>query len=182
MVEIFKFALWINNPSGGILRVDQTIGQYARFKPSFTLEQIFKNVYRIPESSAQPSIDSYIITDGNLILFQITRNVNHPISSAGLIDLFERLNLLNKTRANPSFAMLIFVVLKGLGSNFPKQSIANLDVFSMNDIKDQECCIIPGIKQAKKRKLDDIGIRNCQELIVAYNNSDPDIKFCQREY
>jgi hypothetical protein len=146
------------------LPIDPTIDQYERFKPNFTLEEVFKNVYRIPEPSSQPSIDSYILTGANLILFQITRNPNHPISSAGLVVLFKRLNLLNGVRAKPVFAMIIFVVPKGLGSNFPKQSIVNLDVFSMDDIKDRECCIIHGIKQAKKRKLDDIGIRNCQEL------------------
>ncbi len=64
-----------------------------------------------------------------------------------------------------------------MGSNFPKQSIANLDIFSFDDIKNRQCSIIPGIKQAKKRQLDEIGIRNCQDLITAYKNSDPGISF-----
>jgi hypothetical protein len=172
-VEILEFVLWTILP----LKVTKTIGQYKRFKPKFTLEEVFKNVYRIPESSSQPSIDSYIRTSGKLILFQITRNLNHPISSAGLIDLFKRLDILTGVKENPAIAVIVFVVPKGLGTNFSKQNISNLEVFSMNDVNNRECSIIPGIKQAKKRKLEDIGIKNCQELIAAFHSSNPNISF-----
>lgn len=154
-----------------------TIGKYERFKPNFSMEEVFKNVYRIPESSSQPSIDSYILTSQNLKLFQITRNANHPISSAGLIDLFKRLDILNEVKVNPDFVVIMFVVPKGLGTNFSKQVISNLDVFSMDEVKNLLCSVIPGIKQVKKRKLEDIGIKNCQELITAYKNNDPNIGF-----
>jgi hypothetical protein len=90
--------------------------------------------------------------------------LNHPISSAGLIDLFKRLDILTGVKENPSIAVIVFVVPKGLGTNFSKQNISNLEVFSMNDIKDRECSIIPGFKQAKKRKLEDAN--HSQELHV----------------
>ncbi len=110
---------------------------------NLNLEEVFKSVYRIPESSSQPSIDSYIRTSGKLVLFQITRNLNHSIISAGLIDLFKSLDILTGAKENPAFAVIVFVVPKGLGIS--KQNISNLYVFLMDDIKDRECSIIPGI-------------------------------------
>jgi hypothetical protein len=76
---------------------------------NLNLEEVFKSVYRIPESSSQPSIDSYIRTSGKLVLFQITRNLNHSIISAGLIDLFKSLDILTGAKENPAFAVISYL-------------------------------------------------------------------------
>jgi hypothetical protein len=40
-----------------------------------------------------------------------------------------------------------------------------------------DCSVVPGINHLKKRKLDDIGINNCLQLITAFKSGDPKISF-----
>jgi hypothetical protein len=163
------------------IKISPTTAHLERFKPKLTLDQVLKIVYQIPESQAQPSIDSFILTPENLILFQITRSTDHPIGANGLIELFKNLNMINEIRMNPAFVMILFVVPKGVGSSFVKQDIMNpLENFAVDDLKTCECTIIPGIKQAKKRRLDEIGINSCHALIEACNRNDERISFVMK--
>jgi hypothetical protein len=52
---------------------NQTIGEYSRFHKNFLLDDIFKYIYQIPEVPNYPSIDSFIITENAVLMFQITR-------------------------------------------------------------------------------------------------------------
>ena len=109
----------------GTLSVVPTIGHYQRFASNFTLEMVFQNVYQMPKSQSFKSIDSYIISNHGLFLFQITTSSNHPVNCAGLVELFAKLELVEHIKQNPTFVQLIFVVPEGMGESFKRQKLTS---------------------------------------------------------
>jgi nucleotidyltransferase/DNA polymerase involved in DNA repair len=86
------------------------------------------------------------------------------------------LDQLNRVKANPLLAQLIFVVPKGLGENFRSQEIEFPKKWKGKEMGIGE---IPGIGPKKRKKLFDLGIKNSTQLIEAYNCQDENLKFVQ---
>jgi nucleotidyltransferase/DNA polymerase involved in DNA repair len=76
-------------------------------------------------------------------------------------------------------AQLIFVVSKGMGDNFRSQDIEFSEKWIGKDMGKIDCIEIPGIGKKKRKKLSNLGIENCAQLIEAYNRQDEDVKFVQ---
>jgi hypothetical protein len=79
--------------------VEQT-GIYKRFKEKMAFDQIFRKIYHTPEIVNLQSVDSfcYFASLGILIMFQITRNVAHPVASEGIVTLLKKLELLEEVK------------------------------------------------------------------------------------
>ncbi|CAK4650434.1 unnamed protein product, partial [Aphanomyces euteiches] len=121
--DTFKYAQLDEPKQEKSLTINKTMGHYERFATNFTLEMVFQNVYQIPISQTFKSIDSFIHLDHTLLLFQITKSMNHPVDCAGLVELFAKLELVDKIKQNPRFAQLIFVVPQGMGGSYKNQQL-----------------------------------------------------------
>jgi hypothetical protein len=165
------------NSSHSTIDINQTIGQYSRFKKNFVLDDIFKNIYQIPEAPNFPSIDSFIIIDDVVLMFQITKNIKHPVLSSGLVMVLKPLGKLDVDLENPLLAQLIFVVPKGMGENYQEQEITNSDAFTATNLETVSCDKIPGIGSKKNDRLKDLGIENCAQLISAYERDKEKFRF-----
>lgn len=157
------------------LSIVPTVGHFERFKRSFSFEDVIMDADRIPESSWQPWIDSYMITDSGLLIFQIPIQAKHPVKASELVDLLNRLQILESVKADPAYAKIIFVVPQGEGSQYRKQEIANGVV--QCDVEHADCTIVSGIGPIKKEELAKLGIRSCKDLLSAYENGDGRINF-----
>jgi hypothetical protein len=146
-----------------ILLIAPTIGHYQRFTSSLTLEMVFQNVYQMPKSQSFKSIDSYILTNQMLYLFQITTSLNHPVNCAGLVELFVKLELEAKIKHNPRFVQLIFVVPGGMGKSYKRQKLTSGQV-SIDNWMEVDVGIIPGIGLVREENLKMKGIYTCSEL------------------
>jgi hypothetical protein len=60
--ETFKIRSLGGNAEESQLSISPTVGKYERFKKVFMAAQIFREIYQIPSSDNQESIDSYILT------------------------------------------------------------------------------------------------------------------------
>ena len=159
-------------------KLDETVGIYTKFKMA-QLEQVFEDAYRQPDSSTLRSgVDAYYLTkSGVLWLFQMTRNVDHKVNVEGVLELLERLGKLEDT----DNVNLVFVVPKGVAATFPVQQFKVLDVFRP-DLSDEQvmalaCDNIPGIKQAKKRKLNDDGMTSIGDVMTVKTQSPDRVSF-----
>jgi hypothetical protein len=165
------------NSSRSMIEINQTIGQYSLFKKNFLLDDIFKYIYHIPEMPNYPSIDSFIVTDNAVLMFQITMRESHPVKSSGLVTLLESLGQLADEQENPLLAQLMFVVPKGMGESYRKQDILFLEAFAATNLETIMCEKIPGIGSKKSARLKVLGIENCKQLIDAYNRGDNEVQF-----
>lgn len=149
------------------LKLDETVGNYTKFKLA-DVERIFEDAYRNPGSSTLRSVDSYYLTNsGVLWLFQMTRNVDHKINAEGILELLEKLGKLDDMDS----VNLVFVVPFDVSERFPEQSFKLLDVFRQ-DLTDEEvnnltCGKMPGIKDSRKRKLNEAGLDTIGDLLHA---------------
>jgi hypothetical protein len=167
----------LSNSSRSMIDINQTIGQYSRFKTNFLLDNIFKYVYQIPEVPNYPSIDSFMITENAVLMFQITMSESHPVKLSGLVILLDSLGQLDDNQENPLLAQLIFVVPKGMGENYRKQDIQFLEALVATNLESVGCKEIPGIGAKKSARLKDLGIENCTQLIDAYNRGEEEVQF-----
>jgi hypothetical protein len=153
----------LDDATGDSLELRPTDSSVAPFKSNFSSDSVIMNAYRIPESSSQPSIDSYILAEAGLWMFQITIQHTHPIKSSGLIDLLKQLELLDSVKEDPTFVKIIFVVPQDVGSNFKTQQIETEDRSFLSDLDCADVTCLTGIGQAKKRRLaEQLGIRSCR--------------------
>jgi hypothetical protein len=156
--------------------INPTIGTYERFASDFTLEMVFENIYEIPESQTFKSIDSFIYCRQSnlLLLFQITTSAHHPVNSAGLIELFARLEILDRVKEGTIAVQLFFVVPVGMGDNYKRQDLTH-GKSHCTDLAHLEVDNIDNIGPKKKRKLNDLGISNCLDLISRHNVGDKSV-------
>jgi hypothetical protein len=169
----------LNNECGlSPLKIDCTVGTYERFASDFTLEMVFENIYEIPESQNFKSIDSFIYSEqlNQLLLFQITTSIHHPVNSAGLIELFSRLKILDRVRESTIAVELIFVVPVGMGTNYKRQDLTH-GKSHCTDLAYLQVDNIDNIGPKKKRKLDELGISNCLDLISRHDVGDERVSF-----
>jgi len=167
----------LDDSSRSTIDINQTIGQYSRFNKSSIQDEIFEYIYRIPKASKFPSIDLFILTEKSVLMFQITRSESHPVKSSGLVSLLQPLGQLNDEQENSLSAQLIFVVPKGMGDKYKRQDIEYLEELTGTDLGFVECEKIPGIGSKKNKKLKDLGIENCAQLIEAYNRGEEKVGF-----
>ena len=153
------------------IQIEETVGEYTKFKTA-DMEQIFEKAYREPDSSTLRSVDSYYKTEKELWLFQMTRNVDHKVNVEGVLELLEKLKMLQDTDA----VNLVFVVPQNVGGDFPVQQFKLLEVYhpdlSDDRLKDLPCDKVPGINDRKQRKLNDDGLYTIGQLQEA-RVSDP---------
>jgi hypothetical protein len=167
----------LSNSSRSMIDINQTIGQYSRFKPNFLLDDIFKYVYQIPEVPNYPSIDSFMISENAVLMFQITMRESHPVKLSSLVTLLDSLGQLDDDQENPLLAQLIFVVPKGMGENYRKQDIQFLEALVATNLETVRCKEIPGIGSKKNARLKDLGIENCKQLIDAHYRGEEEVQF-----
>ena len=160
------------------LAINPTIGNYERFASNFTLEMVFENIYEIPDSQIFKSIDSFIYyrQSNLLLLFQITTSAHHPVNSAGLIELFSSLEIVNRVKEGTIVVQLIFVVPVGMGKNYKRQNLTH-GKSHCTDLAHLQVDNIDNIGLKKKRKLNDLGISNCLDLISRHDIGDRDVSF-----
>ena len=140
---------------------------YQRFSLERPLEEVFLDAYRMPKAKNLRSVDSYHLTTDSLLLFQMTRNLDHEVSTEGVIELVNSLGVLNKVISNPSFLKLIFVVSKDLYAKFPKQKFHSESVFASNmgELNKLPCSDVPGIGEQRKRTLATLGVNTIGDLL-----------------
>jgi hypothetical protein len=92
VVPLLDFYL---SSSRSTIDINQIIGQCSRFNKSTIQDEVFKYIYQIPESSNFPSVDSFMLTEKSVLMFQITRKESHPVKSSGLVSLLQPLGQLN---------------------------------------------------------------------------------------
>jgi hypothetical protein len=103
--------------------VEET-GIYKRFKEKMAFDQIFREIYHTPRIANLQSVDSfcYFASLGILIMFQITRNVTHPVASEGIVTLLKKLELLEDVKK----AKLLFSLCLLYPSRWPPPTPANV--------------------------------------------------------
>ncbi|KAL3908431.1 MAG: hypothetical protein SGARI_003065, partial [Bacillariaceae sp.] len=150
-------------------RFGATKGAYKRFSLAVPLSDALRAAYRVPKNDNLRSIDSFKWDGGTLWLFQITRNMDHPVDAEGILDLFEYLNQVIAFDEGKLSVKLVFVVPSELVSEFAKQQFHIADVFLPNtsnaEVMQSDCDRVPGIGSRKKQKLNDSGIRNVGQLV-----------------
>jgi hypothetical protein len=151
------------------LLMGKQYGIYERFKEKLALDQIFREIYHVPEASNLKSVDSFIIIGNVLVLFQITRNAYHPVAAEGIVDLMRKLDKLKEMKAGEMTVQLVFVVPIQMSATYRPQPVENQDVFNLSfeDLRASDCRVVPNIAEKKKRKLNDLGISNVGELMDA---------------
>jgi hypothetical protein len=163
-----------NSSSSFTIAINRTVGEYTRFKTKFDQDWVYKDIYRMPEDQTFPSIDSYILTETSVLMFQITRSEKHPVKSSGLIDLLRAMGKLNDKQGITSLAQLIFVVPRGMGKNYRSQNIV-FSALEEGNLTTIGCDQFPGIRS--KTILKELGIVNCEQLIEAYHRGDEKVDF-----
>jgi hypothetical protein len=160
------------------LEIVPTIGTYERFASDFTLEMVFENIYEIPKSQTFKSIDAFIHNRqlSQILLFQITTSARHPVNSAGLIEVFSKLEILDRVKEGTIAARLIFVVPVGMGEHYTRQDLTH-GKSHCTDLANLQVNNIDNIGQRKKRKLEDLGICNCLDLITRHDRGDTRVSF-----
>jgi hypothetical protein len=161
------------------LSISPTVGKYERFKTVFTAAQIFREIYQIPSSDTQESIDSYILTATELWMFQITRNNYQPVGAERIVALLEQLGILADVKSGAIAVKLFFVVPSEMSERYAGQEISHKSAFtqSVEGLRGCDCDKVPGIKAKKKRRLDAIPIRTVGELVDAVALSNPLVSF-----
>lgn len=157
-----------------------TVGTYKRFKLTTDVADIFKNAYRIMDASSLAAIDSYALIGDILYLFQITKNMDHSLSTEGIIGLLEYLDRLDSTRKDLSTVRIVFVVPDEMKENFPKQRFECAELYDGMDhtaILSSKCDKIPGIKVEKRKVLEGRKIRTVEQLLDARKNKDGAVSF-----
>ena len=145
----------------------KTRGTYERLETDFISEEIDENVYQMPKISNFKSIDSFMkISDTELLLFQMTVSLTHPIDPKGMVEVFEKLDMMDAVKERPEIVKLVFVVPERNAEAFKKQKFKNERVLSDPNLSRLGVKTIDGIGDVKKRKLDDMGITTCQKLMT----------------
>jgi hypothetical protein len=176
-----KFVLRpLDNATEDSLELKPTNSSVAPFKSNFSSDSVIMNANRIPESSWQPSINSYILTEAGLWMFQVTIQHTHPIKSSRLIDLLKRLELLDSVKEDPTFAKIIFVVPQDVGLNYKTQQIETEDRSFLSDLDRADVTRLTGIGPAKKRRLAELGIHSCNDLKRADEEGNLDVNFANK--
>mmetsp|Transcript_2727 Transcript_2727/g.7610 ORF Transcript_2727/g.7610 Transcript_2727/m.7610 type:complete len:407 (+) Transcript_2727:430-1650(+) len=153
------------------LEIDATPGHYKRFKLEATLDEVLLDTYKMPEASNLQSVDSYMLAESGLCMFQMTTSFDHEEDLEGILKLLKFLSVFDKVKADPSFAKLIFVVPSKMKDKFKKQKISKDPIFdnkSHEQVMDSDCIEMKGIGRDKKRKLSDRGIRSVKDVLDAY--------------
>lgn len=168
----FTIRLLGSPPTTEALKIAETVGTYGRFRPKEEpLEQgFFQDVYRIPASKIQESIDSYYLTDKCLYMFQVTRNAQHGVKADGLVDLLKQLEKLQAAKEGKIHLKLIFVVPSGMENSYPKQEIEIDWVLfdkSEEEINQLPCDRVPSIKEKSATILKTHGINTIGDLLAA---------------
>eukprot|EP00549_Striatella_unipunctata_P025997 CAMPEP_0118713236 /NCGR_PEP_ID=MMETSP0800-20121206/25378_1 /TAXON_ID=210618 ORGANISM="Striatella unipunctata, Strain CCMP2910" /NCGR_SAMPLE_ID=MMETSP0800 /ASSEMBLY_ACC=CAM_ASM_000638 /LENGTH=200 /DNA_ID=CAMNT_0006618613 /DNA_START=125 /DNA_END=727 /DNA_ORIENTATION=- len=152
------------------------------FKPGVPMEQLFQEVYRVPSASNLRSVDSYYVDENKSIwLIQITKDVDHKVNSLGIIELLKMLGELEGFADGTTQVKLVFVVPLKLFDMFPLQAFWSPAVFdaelSDEDLYKSTCDVIPGIKENKKRKLNERNIRTVEDVLEAKRKNPDSISF-----
>lgn len=142
---------------------EETVGCYTRFKMEST-DHVFEYAYRMPDASNLRSIDSYYLTETQLFLIQITRNMDHHVDVEGIFDILKKLEWLDKFVQDPSLVKLIFVVPKPLVRDFPLQKFKTNVDFGSEDISTLPCEKVPGIGDSLRDHLASRGIHSVGQL------------------
>jgi hypothetical protein len=166
----------LSDSSDFTLDINPTVGEYSQFimDPD---EVLRTNMNRMPDASNYPLVDSYMLSEKSIMLFQITIKRKHPVKSSGLIQCLQSLDQLNRVKANPLSAQLVFVVPKGLGYTFRSQDIEFSETWTRKEMGIVDCIEIPGIGPKKRKKLSELGIENSAQLMEAYNRQDKNVEF-----
>jgi hypothetical protein len=156
------------------LVLEPTVGSYKRFKFTVPLEEALLRDYQMPDSSTAQSIDSYYksISSDDIVIFQITRNMNHDMDLEGIIALLDFLNLTEKVRADPTCAKIVFMVPWDMHNKFQRQRITKHPIFegmTLDQVRTNDCAMVPAIKNQMKKKLNEKGINNIGLLLDASN-------------
>jgi len=170
MLEGGNFTLRnLKNNEEYLLTINETQGNYKRFAVKEKLEEVLQDVYRIPDPATLESIDSYLLDDSALWLFQITLNVNHGVKLKGVLKMVDYLNLRERVLTTPLKVKLVFVVPPVAAHCFRLQTIETEEIFVVpsGDFSTMDCAKVPGIKTTKKSKLKNIGIETVQQLLNA---------------
>lgn len=156
------------------LTIDARVGQYTRCKLKVPLETALQATSNMSASSTLQSVDSYILTDSELWMFQITRKFDKDQDLEGILSLLQYLNLVDKVKADPTFAKLVFVVSSDMRAQFRMQRITSHPTFgemTETAVLAADCSMIPGIKQVKKR------LRTAGDVLQAHNEGKFAISF-----
>ncbi len=109
--------------------VSTNAGHYKRFKLEVPMKEVFLETYEMPEASNLQSVDSYILTPYGLWMFQITRSFDHDVKIEGILKLLIYLKVVDKVKADPSFAHLVFIIPLGMSNRFRLQKITRDPIF-----------------------------------------------------
>ena len=130
----------------------------------------------MPDSLTAQSIDSYYksISGDNLVIFQVTRNMNPGMDLEGIIASLDFLNLTGKVGANPTLAKIVFMVPSDMHHKFPRQKITKDPIFEgmhMDQLRANDCIMVPGITNQMSKRLKEKGINNIGQLLDASNTN-----------
>ena len=156
---------------------------YKRFILEVSLEQALLNAYQMPDTTNLQSIDSYIVINDVLWMFQITRDMNHDVALDGIMNILTYLQRYNAVKADIGNARLVFVVPMYLRDNYRKQTLTDPSGLagSKEEIMTASCDAISGIGPDRKRKLaKERNISTVKQLIVAYDEKPEEVKFVRR--
>ena len=109
--------------------VSTNAGHYKRFKLEVPMKEVFLETYEMPEASNLQSVDSYILTPDGLWMFQITRSFDHDVKIEWILKLLIYLKVVDKVKADPSFAHLVFIIPLGMSNRFRLQKITRDPIF-----------------------------------------------------
>jgi hypothetical protein len=138
------------------------------------MKEVFLETYEMPEASNLQSVDSYILTSDGLWMFQITRSFDHDERSEGILRLLKYLKLVDKVKAEPSFAHLVFIVPLAMSNRFRLQKITRDPIFvgkTQEQVLDSDWIGID-----KKRKLNNGGMTKVRHVLDAYDTVSQEIQ------
>ena len=172
--EFTLFSLDSGEPK--TLKLEPEVGHYDKFSTPESLEKVFQDVYLIPDATNFEGLDSfyYCKTDNVMYVFQVTMSVVHDVKANGLVKLLELTGLIDDVQG----LFLVFVIPKGLGGQFKKQSITFDDIPKIEDLATYSVSQVKGIGSTKRfKRLRDAGINSGKELYDAVKAEAPEISF-----
>jgi hypothetical protein len=139
--------------------IDPTVGQFSRFNINSSqteVTEIFRNIYCLSESKNCASVDSYILTETTIFMFQITKSVCHPVKESGLTKLLESLSLLD-------------LVPQNMEKNHRQQKFSNLSFTKVS-----------GNSLHKKQQLSDGRYKNTIQLVEVFKQDYQKKTICEQ--
>jgi hypothetical protein len=142
---------------------------FCYFDEDFSASVLSSGPYHVPASKRFASVDSFYYKEAlhghaqaPLCLFQMTVAKSHPVKGAGLVSVLSKLGWLEKVRANPKLAALIFAVPLEVEQAFTRQTFVLDgilgDADSVRDVRDIGAVTENALKQ------DPINVRTVGEL------------------